>query len=112
MKKDKRITFSEEQVKAAQEECGHTVEKLDNISSTGAKIIGYCTAAAFWIGILGHVWGFFILGWIILFAFAIILKPFTVSAEKKEYLACCKYRRWDLIRSGCIFDPVTGEKLQ
>lgn len=89
-----------------------TIEKLDNISSTGAKIIGYCTAAAFWIGILGHVWGFFILGWIILFAFAIILKPFTASAEKKEYLACCKYRRWDLIRSGCIFDPVTGERLQ
>lgn len=112
MRRDKRIEFSEAQVKAAQEECGHRVEKLDSISDTGAKIIGYCTAAAFWIGILGHVWGFFILGWLVLIAFAIIIKPFTMAAEKKEYLACCKYRRWDLIRSGCIFDPVTGEKLQ
>ena len=112
MKKDKRIEFSEEQVMAAQEECGHKVEKLDNISSTGAKIIGGCTAVAFWIGILGHVWGLYILGWLILIAFAIIIKPFTMAAEKKEYLACCKYRRWDLIRSGCIFDPATGERLQ
>ena len=112
MKKDKRLKFSEGQIKAAQEECGHKVEKLDNISSTGSKVIGYCTAAAFWIGILGHVWGFFILGWLVLIAFAIIIKPFTMAAEKKEYLACCKYRRWDLIRSGCIFDPVTGERLQ
>ena len=112
MKKDKRIEFSEAQIKAAQEECGHRVEKLNDISDTGAKIIGGCTAVAFWVGIFGHVWGFFVLGWIVLFAFAIILKPFSASAEKKEYLACCKYRRWDLIRSGCIFDPVTGEKLQ
>ena len=112
MKKDKRITFSEEQLKAAQEECGHKVEKLTNITDTGAKIIGGCMAVALWIGILGHVWSFFILGWPVVFAFAIILKPFTMAAEKKEYLACCKYRRWDLIRSGCIFDPVTGEKLQ
>lgn len=112
MKKDKRLEFSEEQIKAAQEECGHKVEKLERISDAGAKVIGTCLVIFFWVGLFGHTWGFFILGWVVLFAFAIVLKPFTMAAEKKEYLACCKYRRWDLIRSGCIFDPVTGEKLQ
>lgn len=86
MKKDKRITFSEEQIKAAQEECGHKVEKLDNFSSTGAKVIGGCTAIAFWVGILGHVWGFYILGWVVLIAFAIILKPFLHLRRKKSIM--------------------------
>lgn len=112
MKKDKRLEFSEEQIKAAQEECGHKVEKLERISDAGAKVIGTCLVIFFWVGLFGHTWGFFILGWVVLFAFAIVLKPFTMAAEKKEYLASCKYRKWDLIRSGCIFDPVTGEKLQ
>ena len=112
MRKDKRLEFSETQIKAAQEECGHRLEKLDRISDAGAKAIGTYLVIFFWVGIFGHIWGFFIFGWIALFVFAIVLKPFSASAEKKEYLACCKYRRWDLIRSGCVFDPVTGEKLQ
>lgn len=112
MRKDKRITFTDDQVKAAQEECGHRLEKLDRVSDAGAKAIGTYLVIFFWVGLFGHIWGFFIFGWIALFVFTIVLKPFSASAEKKEYLACCKYRRWDLIRSGCIFDPVTGEKLQ
>ena len=112
MKKDKRLEFTEEQIKAAQEECGHKVEKLERISDAGAKVIGTCLVIFFWVGLFGHTWGLFILGWVVLFAFAIVLKPFTVVAEKKEYLACCKYRRLDLIRLGYIFDPITGARLQ
>lgn len=112
MRKDKRLEFSEEQLKAAQEECGHKLEKLDKVGDTGAKVIATYLVIMFWVGLFGHTWGLFILGWVALLIFALVLQPFTKSAEKKEYLTCCKYRRWDLIRSGCVFDPVTGEKLQ
>lgn len=112
MKKDKRIKFTEAQVKAAQEECGHKLEKLNDIGDVVPKVIGGCTAIAFWFGVFSHVWIFFFIGICAIFLFAMGIFPFIKSAEKKEYLACRKYRRLDLIQSGYVFDPVTGEKLQ
>ena len=112
MKKDKRITFTEAQVKAAQEECGHRLEKLDRVGDVGAKVIATYLVIFFWVGLFGQTWGFFAFGWVTLLIFALVLQPFSKSAERKEYLACCKNRRRDLIRSGCVFDPVTGERLQ